>query len=669
MNFQKDMIQCKINRRFLCVIRALILLVLLLPSFNLRAAVGQASGMIRRVPADYPTIQAGINAAAFGDTVLVDSGTYYENVVINKTLSLIGQNKAATIVDGNGIGKVIIVAASNVNLSGFTIRRSGQQLRDSGVFLDFRSVNSRITDNIVIASYHGIFLEYSTGNVISFNNVSGNTGRGINLASSTGNIISTNIVSQNEQDNGIELFDSTDNLIRGNTLSRNGWGGIYLGQSSNNIIKENVVSNNSETGVYLDGSSNNILYRNNLFNNGLGALGQQFTADSSNAWDNGVEGNYWSDYLGVDLNGDGIGDTDTLPHLQVDSNPLIDPWSLLRVFYVDGKPVTVTSNSTIARFSFFGPQAELDFNATGALGTLSFCNVTIPRELLSASPPKIWAITVDGVYYSHTIAENLTHASLYFTFSHSAHQVKIQVVELPNIPPIADFTYSPTNPTIYDTVNFTDSSTDDDGTVAVWKWGFGDGTNSTLQHPRHKYAVAGVYTVTLKVADDRGESTLTSKAVSVRKIGTSVMIDAPSEVNRGQLFTVVVSLRDESQNPLSDATIWVYMLREKWSIISHDETNASGIASVEYGTELLPGTYLFRAVFNGTQIFAESSSTFQVVIKGSDGAPPPSTSQLDELLLRIGMICVIVGVAIALIIPWRRRRDSYSLKDVKKGKL
>jgi len=672
MNFQEDIDRCKVNRRLFYFARALILSVLLVSSFSLRACVGQASSTIR-VPTDYPTIQAGINAATSGDTVIVDSGTYYENIVVNKTVTLIGQNKATTIIDGNGIGKVVTIAASYVNLTGFTIRRSGESLllRESGVFLDFRSVGSRVSDNIVVDNYHGIFLESSTGNVVSFNNVSANTGRGIYLSSSSENAISTNLVSRNEQDYSIELFDSSNNVIAANVVSLS-WGGVYLRESSNNTIKENRVSNNNETGVYLDRSSSNILYRNNFFHNGLNELGQQFSYDSSNAWDNGAEGNFWTDYnvTGADLDGDGIGDTGTLPHLQVDSKPLIEPWSLLRIFPVDGRIVTVSSNSTIASFpSSIGSQAEINFNATGAPGILSFCNVTIPKELLSASPPRIWTIIVDGVYYSHNLVENLTYTSLYFTYSHSVRQVKIQAVELPNIPPMADFTYFPISPTIYDTVNFTDASTDDDGTITMRKWEFGDGANSTDQQPRHKYATAGVYIVTLNVTDDRGAATLTSKAVSVRRIGTSITVNAPSEVNQGELFTIEVNLQDESQNPLSDATIWIYMhmLQGKWSIIGHDETNASGIASLEYGTELLPGTYLFKAMFNGTQIFAESSSTFQVDIKGSDGTPPPSTSQLNELLLRIGLASVIIGLSIAMIFLWRRRKVSHPLKDVKKG--
>jgi len=398
----------------------------------------------------------------------------------------------------------------------------------------------------------------------------------------------------------------------------------------------------------------------------LNELGQQFSYDSSNAWDNGAEGNYWSDYSGADLNGDGIGDTGMIPHLDVDSKPLMDPVSSLRVFHVDGKEVTVSSNSTIASFSFIESRAQIGFNATGASSTLSFCNVTIPKELLSAFYPKIWTIAIDGVYFSHTVIENLTHTILYFTFGLSTRQVRIQVVELSNHPPTADFTYSPKDPTPYDTINFTDSSIDDDGTIGLWIWEFGDGNTSTVQHPRHKYAFAGVYLVTLKVTDNGGVTTLTSKAVSVRKIGTNAIINAPAKVNQGELFKITVNLQDESQNPLPHATIWVYIFQEQWNIIGHNETNAAGIASVAYQPVLISGTYLLKAVFNGTQIFAGSSSTFQVEVESS-GTPPPPASQSNELLLRIGLISAIIGVAAILVVLWRRRTRTRTLKDVKIG--
>ncbi|MGH2829212.1 MAG: PKD domain-containing protein, partial [Actinomycetota bacterium] len=84
-----------------------------------------------------------------------------------------------------------------------------------------------------------------------------------------------------------------------------------------------------------------------------------------------------------------------------------------------------------------------------------------------------------------------------------------------NQPPTANFTYSCTGLTC----NFTDTSTDPDGTIASRSWNFGDGTTSTATNPTKTYAAAGTYTVTLTVTDNGGASASTSRSVTVTSGG------------------------------------------------------------------------------------------------------------------------------------------------------
>ena len=74
--------------------------------------------------------------------------------------------------------------------------------------------------------------------------------------------------------------------------------------------------------------------------------------------------------------------------------------------------------------------------------------------------------------------------------------------ESENQPPITNFTYTPENPSNIDIIQFTDTSTDLDGTIVSWLWDFGDGINSTEQNPTHRYIHGGTYTVTLTVTDN-----------------------------------------------------------------------------------------------------------------------------------------------------------------------
>ena len=81
--------------------------------------------------------------------------------------------------------------------------------------------------------------------------------------------------------------------------------------------------------------------------------------------------------------------------------------------------------------------------------------------------------------------------------------------------PTAAFTYSPASPMTDDTIQFTDQSMGNDGTVVSWYWNFGDGATSTLKNPTHSYYSAGTYSIELTVTDDLGTSDTETKSITV----------------------------------------------------------------------------------------------------------------------------------------------------------
>jgi len=170
-------------------------------------------------PADFSSIQEAINAASQGDTIYVYNGTYHEQVAVNKSVSLIGENKYNTIIDGSGVETVVPIIASNITLRGFTIQNGGD-----GIYTDL-SDNHNISYNIITNNSRGInaYVVYSG---ISNNDIFSNEVGIVLTGWSMGNTISDNNVSNNEV--GIRLSNFGSNIFRNNNINNNTYNfGVY----------------------------------------------------------------------------------------------------------------------------------------------------------------------------------------------------------------------------------------------------------------------------------------------------------------------------------------------------------------------------------------------------------------------------------------------------------
>jgi len=236
------------------IMLTMLLIGVLMLTFNAQQVKAESISIM--VPRNYPTIQEAINNANEGDIIFVSPGTYYENVTLDRSISLIGMSGHNTIIDGGGtaFGAVVYVTADDINVSNFTVQNSRKD--GVGIWLN-RCRNCTVSGNNVKdcgvfggIGGTGIELDYCKGCTVDRNNASNNNG-GIMLAFSQNCTVYGNSVNRNYK--GIDTVYCSDCIFIGNTLSNNEDLGIHMFAPCYCLFRDNnITGSNQNFGVHGD---------------------------------------------------------------------------------------------------------------------------------------------------------------------------------------------------------------------------------------------------------------------------------------------------------------------------------------------------------------------------------------------------------------------------------
>lgn len=268
-----------------------------------------AQNNILTVPDEFLTITQAIQNATDGDTIFIKQGIYNETIVIDKQLTIKGEDTNRTIINGNCSETVILIQHDCVTITGLTIQYGAPTNSPrtywvhnfpEGYFSVFEG-----WDSLYYPLDSGFFTRYGEWRLAGIHilgayycSITGNRildcGLGVWLYKSANNQIVGNEFARN--DYAVMLDKSARNNFTGNTF-RDGGASFWIG--CKRTYHEGIITN--------PGVTDNVFSQNNFISNQK-PFENQFLVTTDNVWDNGKKGNYWNDYNGTDSNQDGIAD-------------------------------------------------------------------------------------------------------------------------------------------------------------------------------------------------------------------------------------------------------------------------------------------------------------------------------------------------------------------------
>lgn len=254
-----------------------------------------------------------------------------------------------------------------------------------------------------------------------------------------------------------------------------------------------------------------------------------------------------------------------------------------------------------------------------------------------------WDFENDGIFdaegektsYTYTEEGEYT-AVLKVTDSSGESDTDTVTIIVLNRAPEASFSYSPSEPTIRDIISFNDTSSDKDGRVNSWSWGFGDGTTSDLQSSTHQYSDKGTFSVTLTVTDNDGATNSITKTVTVYNLEPVAGFSySPTSLTVGE----EIQFTDESEDPEEKLSLWVWDFGD-------GSTSTVGNPTHKYESA---GAYTVKLTVTDDE-GANNLISHTVTVKEKPFFEQPSPEQHDGIMLwGILLVILVVGIIIAVL--------------------